>query len=278
MIISKISGGLGNQMFQYAIAKSIAMKNKDIFKLDISAYKRYKLHNGYRLNAFNIEENIANKNEIFKLRSFDNRIVRRLKFLKKNTYYQEKERTVYDCNVWNYDNIYLDGYWQNESYFLNIREVLLKEFSLKNDISLLAQRYLREIDSSQSVSIHVRRGDYLKHPEIGVLDMEYYRESVSYMVNHLENPVFYIFSNDISWCKAHFKFIEKSIFIEETESELEDMELMKHCSHNIVANSTFSWWGAWLNENEKKIVIAPKKWMAVNTKNYKWIPKSWMEI
>ncbi|SKB26520.1 alpha-1,2-fucosyltransferase [Malaciobacter marinus] len=280
MIISKITGGLGNQMFQYAIAKSIAVKNSDIFKLDITAYETYKLFD-YRLNIFNITENIANYDEILNLRGNDNKIFKVLKKLglyNKPTYYKEKERTIFDKNVFNYKNIYLDGYWQNEKYFIDIRDILLKELTPKEDISEIAKEYLKNIQNTQSISLHVRRGDYLKHPEIGVLDLEYYKKSYEYITREIENPIFYIFSNDLAWCEENFDFIQNKVFVKDTKTEIDDLILMKSCKHNIVANSSFSWWGGWLNENINKIIIAPKQWMAINPKSYKWIPNSWIEV
>jgi len=278
MIISKVTGGVGNQMFQYAIAKSIATARKDSFKLDITAYETYMLHNGYRLNSFSLKGVLAKKDEIFRLRGFNNRIFNKFNIFKPKSYYLEKERTIYDENVFNYKDIYLDGYWQNEAYFLDIRESLLKDFKLKELLSRKVEASLIDIKSSSSIAVHVRRGDYLNHPEIGVLSVDYYKRAVGYINTKVNKPKFFIFSNDISWCKENFSFIEEATYIEESESELEDLELMKNCKHNIVANSSFSWWAAWLNESQDKIVIAPKQWMAINPKNYKWSPSSWVEI
>lgn len=281
MIISKISGGLGNQIFQYAIAKSIALKKNDVFKLDITEYETYKLHNGYRLNIFNIDEKIATLDEISNLRGKNSKLFKILKKLgvyKRSTNYKEKERTIFDEKVFKYQDIYLDGYWQNERYFTDIRDSLLKELTPKEELSEVAKNYLIDIQNTQSISLHVRRGDYLKHPEIGVLDLEYYKKSYNLILQKVKNPIFYIFSNDLTWCEKNFDFIENKVFIKDTESELDDLILMKNCKHNIIANSSFSWWSAWLNENLQKIVIAPKKWMAINPNNYKWIPSSWVEV
>jgi len=279
MIISKINGGLGNQMFQYAIAKAISLKHKQSFKLDISAYETYSLHNGYRLNIFNIEENIACEEDIKNLigkKSMANSILNRLG-LQKNLY-KEQERTIYDKGVFGNENIYLDGYWQNEKYFVDIREEILNDFATIKSNTKVVDKYLSGIMIQDSVSIHIRRGDYANHPEIGILDIGYYKNAVDYICNKVENPIFYIFSNDIRWCEENFNFIKNKIFINNTKTEIEDMILMKNCKHNIVANSSFSWWSAWLNINKDKIVIAPKEWLAINPYNYKWIPNHWMEL
>lgn len=280
MIITKIIGGLGNQMFQYAIAKAIAIHNNDEFKLDISAYKNYKLHNGYRLNLFNIEENMASIDELHEYRGYNNKlckILNKIGLYKKDSLYKEKERTIFDKNVFSLQNAYLDGYWQNEKYFIGIRDIILEDFKTKKELTKRAKEYLYKIENTQSISLHVRRGDYLKHPEIGVLSLEYYKNAVNYILTEVKNPIFYVFSNDLQWCLENFSFIENKVFVENT-TEIDDITLMTKCKHNIVANSSFSWWGAWLNQNKNKMVIAPKKWMAKNPNNYKWIPKSWVEL
>ena len=279
MIISKINGGLGNQMFQYAIAKAIAIKHNKTFKLDITAYETYTLHNGYRLNIFNIEENIATEKDVETLKGKENifnKILNKFNLLK--NVYTEKERTIFDKGVFLRDDIYLDGYWQNEKYFCDIRDEILKDFSLKENNTLKVKEYLEQINNTNSVSIHIRRGDYSKHPEIGILDISYYIDAINFINTKIKNPTFYIFSNDIEWCKSNFDFIGNKVFICDTKTEVDDMTLMRNCKHYIVANSSFSWWSAWLNENEDKIVIAPKKWMAINPNNYKWSPSNWVEL
>lgn len=279
MIISKINGGLGNQMFQYAIAKAIAIKHNKTFKLDITAYETYTLHNGYRLNIFNIEENIATEKDVERLKGKENifnKILNKFNLLK--NVYTEKERTIFDKGVFLRDDIYLDGYWQNEKYFCDIRDEILKDFSVKENNTLKVKEYLEQINNTNSVSIHIRRGDYSKHPEIGILDISYYIDAINFINTKIKNPTFYIFSNDIEWCKSNFDFIDNKVFICDTKTEVDDMTLMRNCKHYIVANSSFSWWSAWLNENEDKIVIAPKKWMAINPNNYKWSPSNWVEL
>ena len=276
MIISRITGGLGNQMFQYAVGKAIAIKYNDILKMDITTYDKNNIHNGYRLNIFNINEQIASKKEIKSLKRWN--ILNKLKLYTRNKVYDEKERTIYDEDIFNYKNIYLKEYWQNEKYFLSIKDILLKEFSLKMDMYETIQNQYKYIRDTNSISIHVKRGDYAKHPEIGILDIDYYKGAVTYIRSKIENPIFYIFSNDINWCKSNFNFIKDKIFIENTKNEIDDLFLMKNCHHNIIANSSFSWWAAWLNENKQKIIISPKKWMVKNPNNYKWTPNSWIEI
>lgn len=257
MIITKITGGLGNQMFQYAIAESIAIKNDDKFQLDISFYPKQTLRK-YELNLFHTEQNLAQPESVF------SKIKRKLGFISKE-YYVEKEIANFDKDVFNYDtNIILDGYWQNENYFKDIRDKVLKDFTLKQDICLEVKGYLGQIKNSNSVSLHVRRGDYVQDSHTnsvhGICDLDYYKRAIQYILGKVDNPIFFIFSDDIVWCKENFDFLENKIFVDKTKSAIEDLELMKNCKHNIIANSTFSWWGAWLNENDDKIVVGPKIW------------------
>jgi uncharacterized protein (DUF1499 family) len=273
MIITRISGGLGNQMFQYAIAKSIAQKNNDTFKLDITFYPKQTLRK-YELNLLNINENIALENESIQLRGKEGFIFRVCKKLslplnRPTSYLQEKENTVFDETIYNQEgNIYLDGFWQNEKYIIDIRKELIQDFTPKNNRSIEAQKYLNNINKTNSISLHVRRGDYVSNQHTnnvhGVCDINYYKRAIDYIKNEIENPIFYIFSDDIIWCKENFSFLKEKVFIDKTENLIDDLELMMHCKHNIIANSSFSWWGAWLNTNKQKIVISPILWW--NTK------------
>lgn len=287
MITTRISGGLGNQMFQYAIAKSMAKNSNDIFKLDISFYPKQTLRK-YELNLFNIDENIADTDECIALRGKEGFIYRvknrlDLSIQRPSSYTPENDITLFDTEVYNKNgNIYLDGFWQNENYFKGIREEIIKDFSVKNDISQEASKYLKNIINSESVSIHIRRGDYIENIHTnsvhGSCDVDYYKKAIKYINKNVSNPVFYIFSDDIPWCKENFNFLENKVLVDDTKSAIDDLELMKNCKHNIIANSTFSWWGAWLNENEKKIVISPLNWIKENPKNLTWVPENWMQI
>ncbi|MDR2789686.1 MAG: alpha-1,2-fucosyltransferase [Campylobacteraceae bacterium] len=275
----RLIGGIGNQMFQYAAGRAIAYKNNDILKLDSIDYAKYKVHNGYRLNAFNINEQIASMHEINNFGA-KNRILGKLARMgiyqyKKETFYIEmsKNETKFDEKVFLYKNLYLSGYWQNEKYFLDIRDILLKEFTLKIPVKL--NEYIDIIKNSNSVSLHVRRGDYLMHD--GFIGIEYYKNAVKFISQKIQNPTFFIFSDDIKWCKENLNFINNPIFVENTGSELEDLELMKNTKHNIIANSSFSWWAAWLNTNKDKIVIAPKVWFKSRV-GFDPVPESWTKI
>lgn len=276
-------GGLGNQMFQYATAKAIASSTKTSFMLDISFYKLQTLRN-YRLSQFCIDETIATQADVCRLKGcglgYIGKTLDRfgLKFHRPKSYRMEKSRTTFDQSVFDAPNIYLDGYWQNEKYFVGIRSIILADFAPRAPISTYVLRHLDLIRNSNSVSVHVRRGDYLNHPQIGILPLSYYREAISYMEKQISNPVFFIFSDDIEWCKENLALPHSHVYVDDTSSEIEDLELMKSCQHNIIANSSFSWWGAWLNQNESKIIISPQRWVANNRQSHKWVPDEWLQF
>lgn len=291
MIIVNIIGGLGNQMFQYAFAYAASKTSNTIFKLDISGFESYGLRT-YELELFNINQKIATNYEVKKLKykpeNTIERIVRRLrrKSLKNSTnFYREPyyhfDKTVFDMT----GDIYFEGYWQSEKYFLRYREELLKQFTLKTKISSKSQVLSKDIQNMESVSLHIRRGDYVTNAQTnnihGTCDLDYYSKAVALIKSKTEKPHFYIFSDDLDWANENLDFIDKLTFVELNNEapDHEEMYLMSQCKHNIIANSSFSWWGAWLNQNQDKIVIAPKQWfkdVSVNTNDL--IPKTWIRL
>ena len=288
MIIVNIAGGLGNQMFQYAFAYSLSNRKDVEVKLDISGFNTYKLRN-YELGLFNISLPIATIEEAKALKckkeNLIEKIVRRLR--RKNidfagTYYKEAhynfDKVAYEAQ----EDRYLEGYWQSEKYFLQFRDSLLKEFSLKKGFHEQSKEYKDKIENSESVSLHIRRGDYVTNSHTnsihGTCSLEYYRNSIREIVNQTSSPQFFIFSDDLGWAKENLEFLKNLTFInlDKSVSDHEEMILMSLCKHNIIANSSFSWWGAWLNQNDEKKVVAPKKWFLVDDFNTKdLIPDNW---
>lgn len=268
MIIVKILGGLGNQMFQYAYAKALQQKGYDV-KLDISEYETYKLHGGYQLDKYAIDIKLANNIEVGKFYKSDflSQVLYRLNFMSKNVNYVES--LVYDEGLLKLeDNSLIEGYFQSEKFFLEIREELLVAFSIKNTLSNYTNKIKNKINlTKNSCSLHIRRGDYVSNSDAnkvhGTCDLDYYKNAMQKIENFIGTVSYFIFSDDIVWVKENLK-ISNAIYIENLESRIphEDIYLMSLCQHNIIANSSFSWWGAWLNQHDEKIVIAPKRWFA----------------
>ena len=282
MIIVRISGGLGNQMFQYATARSLSLKHGVQMKLDLSFYSHQTLRK-YSLNQFRIEEKIASKAEIelFKgkenplgnlLRKFGCRIespsfyIRDTLLLNSATY----TKNTFDANIFtNVHNAYLDGYWQNELYFKDFKQQIFKDFSFKENYSLQYLSYANQIQNLNSISIHVRRGDYVnssmfKGSSLAITNLDFYQRSYQCILEKVKKASFFIFSDDIPWCKENLHFISNAIYIEGLKNDVEELVLMSKCKHNIISNSTFSWWGAWLNQNSFQIVLAPRIWFKTN--------------
>ncbi|NLO18087.1 MAG: alpha-1,2-fucosyltransferase [Arcobacter butzleri] len=267
MLIVNITGGLGNQMFLYAYAKALEQKGYKT-KLDISGFETYKLHGGYMLDKYNISLSVASKNEISRYYKRDllSKLLRKLG--KKDKKVLIDDNFVFDKKWLEIeDDRYIIGYFQSEKYIKDIRDTLLQEFSIKEEISSFAKEIEKEILSIQnSCSLHIRRGDYLLQQNInihGFIGLEYYKKAIEMITQKHKDMQFFVFSDDIEWSKENLR-IENVTYIDSKEKRIphEDIYLMSLCKHNIIANSSFSWWGAWLNQNKDKIVIAPARWFA----------------
>ena len=287
MVVTKLTGGLGNQMFQYAAGRILSLNFNAELYLDVTEYAKVKMHNGYELGKFCIQENIF-KRDIYDIAYLKNeKIYRLLNKIKKSkfNYYKEKNYFVYDEGLAKATTpAYLDGYWQSYRYLDFHKSQLLKDFEFRTQPNEKNQNLINRMGEISSVAVHIRRGDYLSNKEYSrvhnVLELDYYDDAFKLLKNKISDPQFYIFSDDIDWAKENISIDSKCTFIHNPkESSIEDLRLMKSCKHNIIANSTFSWWGAWLNSHPNKIVIAPKKWLKTNLEqNSDLIPKEWMRI
>ncbi len=267
MIIVRIVGGLGNQMFQYAYAKALQQKGYSV-KIDISKFKKYKLHGGYHLDKFNIDLETATPLSIF-LSKLGLKKSRKEKSLLFNNQFLNLKK-----------NEYVKGYFQTEKYFSEIREVLLEQFSLKQEYSSTTTLYSKKIkQASNSCSLHIRRGDYIFNKKAnsvhGTCDLSYYNKAIKQINEEFNDIHFFVFSDDITWTKNNLK-IKNATYIDHKCLPHEDLFLMSLCKNNITANSSFSWWSAWLNTNNSKTIIAPKKWF-VNKEN-EVACKSWIKL
>ncbi len=270
MIITHIMGGIGNQLFQYAFGRFLAHKHGTEFKLDITECiaSRFSHHNYYRLGEFNIRENFATAEEIQSLPQV----------IEHNSYHPRFQPEVLDSP----DNVLLYGYWQSEKYFSEVAEIIRSELTLKNPLGEVSNSWLKKILATEcAVSLHVRHGDYftpLLRNDFGVLPTEYYRICVDELKKTFPNLKLFVFSDDLAWAKENLNFGVPIEFVEGCERDAEELYLMSRCKHNIISHSTFSWWGAWLNQNPDKKVFAPYPWMRNPDGFYDIIPDSWTKI
>lgn len=261
MILVQLLGGLGNQMFQYAAGRALAERHGVPLKLNVSA-----LHNfnptdtprRYALEPFAIEAPLATTAE---LRTFSAR--RRLHLAHR---LQEQGTAFNQAFMYAGPRTALIGYWQSERYFADIAPTVRREFTIRAAPSARDESLLNEIRSLDAVSVHIRRGDYVTNATInalhGLLPPSYYQEAAAGLADQIAAPHFYIFSDDPAWAREHLTLPGPITVIDHhgPDDACEDLRLMCACKYHIVANSSFSWWGAWLSERPGKIVVAPRQW------------------
>jgi hypothetical protein len=241
------------------------------------------------LNVFNADIKIASKREVQYCKP-------KIKFVKRwwqltgrdpdNKLFKETKEFCFDPNFFDCpDGSYIRGFWQTEKYFQSISEIIRQEFAFRFSPDEKNYELLNIIKNTNAVSIHIRRGDYVSVVKTnqlhGLCDLSYYINSVNIISNKYPNVHFFIFSDDIPWARANLVLDSPCTYVDinSENNSHEDLRLMTYCKHNIIANSSFSWWGAWLNKNPKKIVIAPKKWMTnVSVESIELIPDTWIKI
>ncbi len=288
MISVKIEGGLGNQMFQYAAGYSLAKHLNVKFAVDLSSFENNNIHNGYELDkVFNIEvESTKISHSIIGQSSIGRKFRRllasfNLNFPGINVY--ELEDNIYNKFIEIRDNSNLIGYWQSFKYFENNCLDIFKIFEFQN-VDLNNKIIAQKMANENSVSIHVRRGDYLSNKNAlkyhGVLDLDYYEKSISYLNSKHQNLKYYIFSDSKEWALQNLPQSNNATIVDLNtgKNSYMDMYLMTACKHNIIANSTFSWWGAWLNKYPNKEVVCPRSWNLKANNLDKIYPLNWTRI
>jgi len=295
MIIVRLTGGIGNQMFQYAAARRVSYVNNSQLKLDLSWFTESGqwTNRKYELGVFNIVGNIASHLDVAKLKTRkQNPLTRRLPgFLKKivlhtNQTHIIEKRFSFDPDILNIkDNVYLDGFWQSEKYFIDIEQIIRNEFTYKSDLTGKNCQLSNIIASTESVSVHIRRGDYVTLKQAnafhGLCKPDYYSRAVDIIAKQVVKPVFFVFSDDIAWTKCNLDIGYETLFIDNNDPDTcyEDIRLMGLCKHHIIANSSFSWWGAWLSLSPHKIVISPLAWFKESSQDTRdLIPSTWMRL
>ena len=288
MIYARLKGGLGNQMFQYVAGLRMASMYKDTLKLDVTGYEeggqaKYDTLRNYRLKAFTLSSEVATSEEALRARNpygIVSKVLRRIdQSVFKNTY------SDYHPEYFAKKHRYVEGYFQCEKNFGEVKEKIREEFKLKKEYESKEYSELKKIiQATTGVSVHIRRGDYAKdkitNAYFGTCSIEYYKQAMNLIREKVDSPIFYFFSDDIEWVKSEFGRKEEYVFVSNPKLEdYEELLLMSTCAHNIIANSSFSWWGAWLNANPHKIIVAPKKWLNVEPNPQpNIIPEGWITI
>ena len=283
-------GGLGNQMFQYALGRVLSLSHNTQLKLDVSLLGEktaIDTKRQYELGVFDIDA-IANDRELRPYKSiqesqFKSKLHSRLpEFFFFHHIKQEPSYVFHPEILESRNNTLLIGFWQTEKYFTQIEDVIRKDFAFKPLQNAIDKELAKKIASCNSLSVHIRRGDYVSNPETnkyhGTCSPEYYKKALE-LVKTKENDLqLFIFSDDMEWVKQNMKFDLPVTYIEHNtgKNSYIDMQLMAMCKHNILANSSFSWWGAWLNTNKNKVVVAPRNWFADKTIDTSdLIPSGW---
>lgn len=287
MIVVNLKGGLGNQMFQYALGRKLSLANEDTLMLDtgglVRAQQSGDVSRPFALDAFRISGSIASP-ELAAHARYPYGILSKLMHIFKTKLLRQMNIGWEPGLLTMRGDMYLDGYFQSPKYFEDIRATLLKDFTLNAVPSTTSEVFQTAIHDKESVSVHVRRGDYVSNAKIqkayGACSSAYYGKAVQEITSHVPSPFWLVFSDDIQWVKEHLSFPGEVTYVSGDDiSDAEELLLMAACNHNIIANSSFSWWGAWLNQHPDKIVIAPDPWFDSNKDNHKdLIPDSWIQI
>jgi hypothetical protein len=272
-------------MFQYALGRSLSLTHSTSFKVDTS-YLRTANQSGrsLRLQGFNVTLEEADRKEVLRYINPVRKTLDRVLPTSKKKYVRETSAR-FNREILANNDAYFDGHWNSEKYFIDAQDTIRKDFQLKNPFDPAAHTISKQIKSENvSVSVHIRRGDYVSIQKIanrhGVLPLSYYETAMDHMVNKFPQAHFFVFSDDIAWAKENYPKKYPVTFVSGSGIEdYEELVLMSICAHNIIANSTFSWWSAWLNQNPTKIVIAPKQWVtdpSIDTTDI--LPETWIKL
>jgi len=288
MVISQILGGLGNQMFQYATARALSLSRAQPLLLDLAAFDGYNLHNGFELDrVFNIDSVVAKPADLLSVLGWRSPPLVR-KVLKRRPFSPLRGEHLAIEPAPNYwpqlqamkSPLYMMGYWQSESYFEDQRKSIRQDFRFRHTLVGVNASLAAKMTDGPSVSVHLRRGDYLSDQIMDVCSLDYYRAAAKYIEERIDRPAYYVFSDDASWVRSHVDFLPGATFIDHNIGleSYQDMQLMSCCKHHIIANSSFSWWGAWLNPSQEKIIVAPRTWFRDGRNDIDHVPSEWIRL
>ena len=292
MIVVRLSGGLGNQLFQYALGRYLALMTNTELVLEDSFYLDGSLnatHRTYELDKFAISARRTSQDERWALRSYTGPVWKRLRRMLPLPgplrYVHEPIGKLVPSVRMSGDHVFIDGYWQSEIYFAGIEDILGIELQPLLPMSREDQNIVHQMSEVDAVSLHVRRGDYVSNKAAnqmhGVCGIDYYYSAVQYLAKDLANPVFFIFSDDLNWVEANLQIDYPCVYVAHNPSAMavHDLRLMSCANHHIIANSSFSWWGAWLNPSSAKRVVRPAKWYTGLPKaGEQTCPPSWIAL
>jgi hypothetical protein len=283
-LIAQVIGGLGNQMFQYASAKAISRQHGVRLKIDISGFANYPLR-PFLLDQFTLSFEEPSAWESLLIRVSASRLGRLLPQDIRIRPVREQTHAHHSVNLpTSGTGVYLIGYWQSEKYFNEISEEIRADFTVRSKPSPINEALLTKIRASEAISLHVRRGDYVSNPVAaayhGTCSLDYYREAIKILLQRVQSPHFFVFSDDIPWVRENLRFDHTVTFVDHNgDAPWEDIRLMSACRHFVIANSSFSWWGAWLSKHPSKTVIAPRRWFLTEEKDdCDQVPDSWIRI
>ncbi|MCY7350061.1 MAG: alpha-1,2-fucosyltransferase [Cytophagaceae bacterium] len=281
MVISRITSGLGNQLFQYACGRAVSLRHGVPLKLDLQNFTQHK-NRRYALDAFAIEATEATPGEVRMALRYDTFWHRALTPRTHQRVLRERTMRVDPAVLQAGPEVYLAGYWQSPTYFEDVETEIRREFTWKIPFPPQSVRWLEQIDQKNAVAIHVRRGDYVSNPDyarrFGTLPLSYYERALRYLAERLEGLHGFVFSDEPDWVKANFP-TTIPLTIVQGNTDTEDLRLMSACRYHVIANSTFSWWGAWLNPHADKLVLTPARFFhdpKLNTQDL--LPERWIRV
>ena len=293
MVITKVYGGLGNQMFQYAAALCLASLRGVTVRYDLSWFRRYHLHQGFELHrVFSVEIPEATGLDYFRVLGWRGHHWLRaqllrpsLRALRPAAYVQEPHYQFWPGFHSLPGRVYLDGYWHSERYFIAAERLVRDAFRFRHPLSGRNLELSQHMASCNSVAVHVRRGDFASDPAInavhGLTSLAYYRAAIGLTQARIEDPCYFVFSDDMEWAREHLQIDAPCSYVDHNRGleSYNDLRLMSLCKHHIIANSTFSWWGAWLGQHPGQHAVAPSRWFQAQDKDTAdLIPARWERI
>lgn len=292
MVVGYILGGLGNQMFQYAAGRALALATGQPLLLDLSGFANYRLHQGFEIErVFRAPVAPADAATVRKLLGWRSagitrRVLKHLQspFLRGSRLVIEPHFNYWPDLMERKSASYLMGYWQSEKYFEDVERTIRSDFTFRAPLRGVNAEIEARMRDTHSVSLHVRRTDYISHRKTAeimhVQDVGYYRSAAELLARELDAPVYYVFSDDMAWVRENLGFLPRVELIDHNRGgdSYQDMQLMSRCKHHVIANSSFSWWGAWLNPDPGKIVVAPSAWFRNGLDDTDLIPSRWTRL